>query len=109
MKKITKEIREALEKAADDLGSQRELAKKANISFSLISKYIRGDVTVLGPGSWSRLSPHLAPYLAQESAKSAFAAKAETVSKMLEILEAHDKTEIRQILDAVSRLSGIGD
>ncbi|MPN47352.1 hypothetical protein SDC9_194954 [bioreactor metagenome] len=112
MKKITEEIREAIKKAVNENGTQALLCKKCGISTSIMSRYIKNEVSTINSGTWKLLYPHIAPFLPEamrEKSCMNFPEKVETVSKMLAILEAYDKTETRQILDAVSRLSGIGD
>ena len=44
MVKVDREFREILRRAAEDLGSQSELARRAGIGKQHISKYNRGDI-----------------------------------------------------------------
>lgn len=54
---------EILRRAAEDLGSQSELARRAGIGKQHISKYIRGDIKKMEKETWEKLAPHIRPYL----------------------------------------------
>ena len=63
MVKVDREFREILRRAAEDLGSQSELARRAGIGKQHISKYIRGDIKKMEKETWEKLAPHIRPYL----------------------------------------------
>lgn len=63
MVKVGREFQEALRRAAEELGSQSELARRAGIGKQHISKYIRGDIKKMEKETWEKLAPHVLPFL----------------------------------------------
>ena len=53
----------SLRRAAEELGSQSELARRAGIGKQHISKYIRGDIKKMEKETWEKLAPHVLPFL----------------------------------------------
>lgn len=59
MVQIDKRIKDALREAADKIGTQEELAKKAGVSKSNIGKYLTGGITVIRNETYAKLLPFL--------------------------------------------------
>jgi hypothetical protein len=65
--KLTKEILDAMEKAIIEAGTQKEFAKRCQLSGQHINKYIRGHYKSIEDDTWAKLEPVLRPYLQKSS------------------------------------------
>ena len=70
MVKVDREFREILRRAAEDLGSQSELARRAGIGKQHISKYIRGDIKKMEKETWENSLPISVPTCLRDSSPS---------------------------------------
>lgn len=66
MPKITPEIKDALVRLADDMGSAIEISRKTGISHSTFSKYFSGQITRINQANWNLIAPLIFPYLPEK-------------------------------------------
>lgn len=103
--KITEEIKEAILKAADVAGGQRQLAEKSDTSQSNISRYLSGSTLQISPENMVKLWPLLELHLSEN--------RRTEINKIIttEMQSSHDKNnldhaEIRELTDRISYLEG---
>mgnify|MGYP000765811402 CR=1 FL=1 len=63
MPKFDEKIRDALKKASIRDGSQAALCKKTGISTSIMSRYLKGNVTSINTATWTLLHPVIREFL----------------------------------------------
>lgn len=66
MIKITEKMRDALQEAVNDAGSQVKFGEKAGIASSRISRYLSGKCRNVSPEIWKKLVPHFTAYLSKK-------------------------------------------
>ena len=65
--KLTSEIVQAIQMAANELGSQSELAEKVGVSKQNINRYISGKIGKVETETWLKLEPHIRKFLSESS------------------------------------------
>ena len=61
--KLTKEIREAIAKTVDEMGSQRALSMQTGVSTQNISKYLTERIKTIREDAWKKMYPHIVRWL----------------------------------------------
>lgn len=63
MKKIDKEIQDAIREAVSELHTQAELARRSGLPAQHINRYLSGEIKGITLDNWVKLEPWIRPYL----------------------------------------------